>query len=72
MLSEQGIELGDAQVRKDNSSGQENGQQLAGNSHQGQGAGERGENAGVDDTDGMRVIEQSISRADKGGIDFYA
>ncbi|MCG8496529.1 MAG: flagellar hook-length control protein FliK [Enterobacterales bacterium] len=72
MLSEQGIELGDAQVRKDNSSGQENGQQLAGNSHQGQGAGDRGENDGVDDTDGMWVIEQSISRADKGGIDFYA
>ena len=72
MLSEQGIELGDAQVRKDNSSGQENGQQLAGNSHQGQGAGDRGENDGVDDTDGMRVIEQSMSRADKGGIDFYA
>ena len=72
MLSEQGIELGDAQVRKDNSSGQENGQQLAGNSQQGQGAGDRGENDGVDDTDGMRVIEQSISRADKGGIDFYA
>ena len=72
MLSEQGIELGDAQVRKDSSSGQENGQQLAGNSHQGQGAGDRGENDGVDDTDGMRVIEQSISRADKGGIDFYA
>ena len=72
MLSEQGIELGDAQVRKDNSSGQENGQQLAGNSHQGQGAGDRGENDGVDDTDGMRVIEQSISREDKGGIDFYA
>lgn len=72
MLSEQGIELGDAQVRKDNSSGQENGQQLAGNSHQGQRAGDRGENDGVDDTDGMRVIEQSISRADKGGIDFYA
>ncbi len=72
MLSEQGIELGDAQVRKDNSSGQENGQQLAGNSHQGQGAGDRGENDGIDDTDGMRVIEQSISRADKGGIDFYA
>ena len=72
MLSEQGIELGDAQVRKDSSSGQENGQQLAGSSHQGQGAGDRGENDGVDDTDGMRVIEQSISRADKGGIDFYA
>ena len=72
MLSEQGIELGDAQVRKDNSSGQENGQQLAGNSHQGQGAGNRGENDGLDDTDGMRVIEQSISRVDKGGIDFYA
>ncbi|OLF78761.1 beta-cystathionase [Alteromonas sp. W12] len=72
MLSEQGIELGDAQVRKDNSSGQDNGQQLAGDNHQGQGAGNRGENDGVDDTDGMRVIEQSISRADKGGIDFYA
>ena len=72
MLSEQGIELGDAQVRKDNSSGQDNGQQLAGNSHQGQGAGNRGENDGLDDTDGMRVIEQSISRVDKGGIDFYA
>lgn len=72
MLSEQGIELGDAQVRKDNSSGQDNGQQLAGDSHQGQGAGNRGENDGLDDTDGMRVIEQSISRADKGGIDFYA
>ena len=72
MLSEQGIELGDAQVRKDSSSGQENGQQLAGSSHQGQGAGDRGENDGVDDTDGMRVIEHSISRADKGGIDFYA
>lgn len=72
MLSEQGIELGDAQVRKDNSSGQDNGQQLARDSHQGQGAGNRGENDGLDDTDGMRVIEQSISRADKGGIDFYA
>ena len=72
MLSEQGIELGDAQVRKDNSSGQDNGQQLAGDSHQGQGAGNRGENDGLDDTDGMRVIEQSISRVDKGGIDFYA
>ena len=72
MLSEQGIELGDAQVRKDNSSGQDNGQQLAGDSHQGQGAGNRGKNDGLDDTDGMRVIEQSISRADKGGIDFYA
>jgi len=72
MLSQQGIELGDAQVRKDNSSGQDNGQQLAGDSHQGQGAGNRGENDGLDDTDGMRVIEQSISRVDKGGIDFYA
>ncbi|MED5522587.1 MAG: flagellar hook-length control protein FliK [Pseudomonadota bacterium] len=72
MLSQQGIELGDAQVRKDNSSGQDNGQQLARDSHQGQGAGNRGENDGLDDTDGMRVIEQSISRADKGGIDFYA
>ncbi|NKW88072.1 flagellar hook-length control protein FliK [Alteromonadaceae bacterium A_SAG4] len=72
MLSQQGIELGDAQVRKDNSSGQDNGQQLAGDSHQGHGAGNRGENDGLDDTDGMRVIEQSISRADKGGIDFYA
>ncbi|WP_394221956.1 flagellar hook-length control protein FliK [Alteromonas gracilis] len=71
MLSEQGIELGDAQVRKDNSSG-ENGQQLAGNNRQGQGDGNRGNNDGLDDMDGTRVIEQPVTRAAKGGIDFYA
>ena len=70
MLSEQGIELGDAQVRKDNSSGQENGQQLAGEANQGRG--ERGENDGLDEMEGTRVIEQPVTRAAKGGIDFYA
>jgi flagellar hook-length control protein FliK len=72
MLAEQGIELGDAQVRKDNSSGNENGQQLAGENKQGHGDGNRGENDGSDDLDGTRVIEQSVTRASKGGIDFYA
>lgn len=67
MLNEQGIELGDAQVRKDNSSqsGNQNGQQLAGS------------NSGVGDTDGIasdegRIIEQAVSREAKGGIDYYA
>lgn len=72
MLSEQGIELGDAQVRKDNSSGNENGQQLAENSGSRNGAGNRGENDGLDDIDETRIIEQSVTRAAKGGIDFYA
>ena len=74
MLSEQGIELGDAQVRKDNSSGNENGQQLAEGKDSGSrnGAGNRGENDGLDDIDETRIIEQSVTRAAKGGIDFYA
>ena len=72
MLSEQGIELGDAQVRKDNSSSSENGQQLAENSGSRNGAGNRGENDGLDDVDEMRIVEQSVTRAAKGGIDFYA
>ncbi|WP_334018906.1 flagellar hook-length control protein FliK [Alteromonas sp. S015] len=72
MLSEQGIELGDAQVRKDNSSGNESGQQLADNSNRSSGGGNRGENDDLDEIDGARIIEQSISRAAKGGIDFYA
>ena len=70
MLSEQGIELGDAEVRKDNSSNNEHGQQLAGEANQGRG--ERGENDGLDEMEGTRVIEQPVTRAAKGGIDFYA
>ena len=70
MLSEQGIELGDAEVRKDNSSNNENDQQLAGEANQGRG--ERGENDGLDEMEGTRVIEQPVTRAAKGGIDFYA
>ena len=72
MLSEQGIELGDAQVRKDNSSGSDNGQQLANDNSRGNGAGNRGENDGLDDMDETRIIEQSVTREAKGGIDFYA
>lgn len=72
MLSEQGIELGDAQVRKDNSSGNESGQQLAKDGSRNHGDGDRGENDGLDEMDGARVIEQSVTRAAKGGIDFYA
>ena len=72
MLSEQGIELGDAQVRKDNSSSNENGQQLAENSGSRNGAGNRGENDGLDDVHETRIVEQSVTRAAKGGIDFYA
>ena len=70
MLSEQGIELGDAEVRKDNSSNNEHGQQLAGEANQGRV--ERGENDGLDEMEGTRVIEQPVTRAAKGGIDFYA
>ncbi|NDV91793.1 hypothetical protein GTH32_11430 [Alteromonas sp. 345S023] len=69
MLSEQGIELGDAQVRKDNSSqsGEQNGQQLAGSNN----------NDGAADADGIaagegQIIEQAVSREAKGGIDYYA
>jgi flagellar hook-length control protein FliK len=72
MLSEQGIELGDAEVRKDNSSGNENGQQLANDNSRGNGTGNRGENDGLDDMGKTRIIEQSVTRAAKGGIDFYA
>ncbi|AXT37667.1 flagellar hook-length control protein FliK [Alteromonas sp. BL110] len=72
MLSEQGIELGDAQVRKDNSSSNENGQQLANNNGRGNGTENRGENDGLDDMGETRIIEQSVTRAAKGGIDFYA
>ena len=72
MLSEQGIELGDAQVRKDNSSGNENGQQLAGNGNEGRGDGNRNGNDELDEMENGRVIEQSVTRAAKGGIDFYA
>lgn len=72
MLSEQGIELGDAQVRKDNSSGNENGQQLAGNGNEGRGHGNRNGNDELDEMENGRVIEQSVTRAAKGGIDFYA
>jgi flagellar hook-length control protein FliK len=73
MLQEQGIELGDAQVRKDNSGG-ENGQQLADNQGNGQsGPNNRGNNDAVDDEmNDTRVIEQSVTRELKGGIDFYA
>lgn len=73
MLQEQGIELGDAQVRKDNSSG-ENGQQLANSQGNGQSSqGNRGNNDAADnDIDDTRVIEQSVTRELKGGIDFYA
>jgi len=70
MLSEQGIELGDAQVRKDNSSGSESGQQFANNSS-GSDAGEQNsENS--DGIEASSVIEQSITREMKGGIDYYA
>ena len=72
MLSEQGIELGDAQVRKDNSSGNENGQQLAGNGNEGRGDGNRNGNGELDEIENGRVTEQSVTRAAKGGIDFYA
>ncbi|BCO18168.1 hypothetical protein KUC3_10250 [Alteromonas sp. KC3] len=74
MLQEQGIELGDAQVRKDNSSSGENGQQLANNNDgSSSGRGNRGNNDGMDDEmGGTSVIEQSVTRELKGGIDFYA
>ena len=74
MLQEQGIELGDAQVRKDNSSSGENGQQLANNNDgSSSGRGNRGNNDGMDDEMGKTsVIEQSVTRELKGGIDFYA
>ncbi len=71
MLSEQGIELGDAQVRKDNSSDGQGGQQFANNTNTSGDQKNSGNNGGFDDGD-TRVVEQAITRADKGGIDFYA
>lgn len=68
MLSEQGIELGDAQVRKDNSSNSESGQQLAGQN--GNSGSQRSENDA--EFDNGHVIEQAVTREAKGGIDFYA
>ena len=72
MLSEQGIELGDAQVRKDNSSENGQNQQFAGdrNGHVGNGTGVNGDVG--DEFGDATVIEQSVSRQMKGGIDFYA
>lgn len=67
MLADQGIALGDAEVRKDNSSQNRegNGQQLAGDASSSR------------DNDGeleeqTRVIEQRVTHKDKGGIDYYA
>jgi len=66
MLAEQGIALGESEVRKDNSSqnGEESGQQLANNNGNGV--------SGQDVDDETQVIEQGVTRALKGGIDFYA
>ena len=69
MLSEQGIELGDAQVRKDNSSGNESGQQFANNSSTSTGDQNSANSDGMDES---AAIEQSITREMKGGIDYYA
>lgn len=69
MLSEQGIELGDAQVRKDNSSGNESGQQFADNSSTSTGDQNSANSDGMDES---AAIEQSITREMKGGIDYYA
>ncbi|GMM68417.1 flagellar hook-length control protein FliK [Alteromonas sp. MTD1] len=69
MLSEQGIELGDAQVRKDNSSGNESGQQFANNSSTSTGAQNSANSDGMDES---AAIEQLITREMKGGIDYYA
>ena len=67
MLADQGIALGESEVRKDNSSqnGDESGQQLAGsNSH----TNESGQN--IDDD--TIIIEQGITKQAMGGIDYYA
>ena len=69
MLAEQGIELGDAQVRKDNSSGSENGGQLAGENGQFGRGGRSGDHDGMEDG---RIVEQAVSRQTVGGIDYYA
>lgn len=69
MLSEQGIELGDAHVQKDNSSNGESGQQFAGKgNNSGESNNQRNDGMG----DNTTVIEQGITRGMKGGIDFYA
>ena len=68
MLAEQGLELGDAEVRKDNSSQSgESGQQLAGSGNGQQNGDEMSDGAG--DT---HVVEQVVTRQAKGGIDYYA
>ena len=68
MLAEQGLELGDAEVRKDNSSQSgESGQQLAGSGNGQQNGDEMSD--GADDT---HVVEQAVTRQAKGGIDYYA
>ena len=68
MLAEQGLELGDAEVRKDNSSQSgEPGQQLAGSGNGQQNGDEMSD--GADDT---HVVEQAVTRQAKGGIDYYA
>ena len=72
MLAEQGIELGDAQVRKDNSSGSENGGQLAGENGQSGRGGRSSENDSMDDMADGRIVEQAVSRQAVGGIDYYA
>ena len=69
MLSEQGIELGDAQVRKDNSSGNESGQQFANNSSASTGDQNSANSDGMNES---AVIEQSITREMKAGIDYYS
>ena len=67
MLAEQGINLGESEVRKDNSSqnGDGSGQQLAGN-------GVPSQDIDGEFDEGSTVIEQSVTREAKGGIDYYA
>ncbi len=67
MLAEQGINLGESEVRKDNSSqnGDGSGQQLAGN-------GVASQDTDGEFDEGSTVIEQSVTREAKGGIDYYA
>ena len=72
MLAEQGIELGDAQVRKDNSSGSENEGQFAGENGQSGRGGRSGEHDGMNDMEDGRIVEQAVSRQTVGGIDYYA
>ena len=67
MLAEQGINLGESEVRKDNSSQNSDGsgQQLAGN-------GVASQDTDGEFDEGSTVIEQSVTREAKGGIDYYA